>query len=116
MPKPLRGECEVELGGEKFTLRLALGNLEELEAQLGIGIIAIAGRFTQGQARLGDARAILRQGFAGAGIKKSEAQLTALIEKTGMPVIGQAATLLLTALTADEGNAGAADEKDSPTG
>lgn len=110
MAKALRGECEVKLGGQKFTLRLALGNLEELEAELGAGIIAIAGRFTGGQARLSDARAILRQGFAGAGIKKSEKQLGELIEKTGIEVISQAATLLLSVLTDGEGNAGAADE------
>lgn len=110
MAKPLRGECQVELGGKKFTLRLALGNLEELEAELNAGIIAIAGRFTNGQARLSDARAILRQGFAGAGIKKSDKQLGELIERTGMGVIAQAATLLLTVLTDGEGNASAADE------
>jgi hypothetical protein len=109
MVKPLRGECEVTLGGEKFTLRLALGNLEELEAQTGVGVIALAGRFTNGQARLTDAHAIIRQGFAGANIKKSEAQLGALIEKTGMGVIREAAMLLLSALTdGDEGNAEAA--------
>jgi hypothetical protein len=111
MAKPLRGECEVTLGEEKFTLRLALGNLEELEAQIGVGIIALATRFTNGQASLRDARAIIRQGFAGANIRIKEERLTALIEKTGMGVIREAATLLLTVLTDDsEGNAGAAAE------
>lgn len=112
MAKPLRGEREVTLGGEKYTLRLGLGNLEELEAELGVGIIALAGRFTGGGARLTDARAIIRQGFAGADIKMSNERLTGLIEKTGMAVIKEAASLLLSALTdGDEGNARAAGAK-----
>lgn len=108
MAKPLRGECEVDLGGEKHTLRLALGQLEELESQLGIGVLALVSRFTTGEAKLTDARAILRQGFAGAGIKKSEAQLTALIEKAGLDALHQAAKLLLAVMFDPEGNAEAA--------
>jgi hypothetical protein len=112
MAKPLRGEKEITLGGEKFTLRLALGQLEELEAQLGTGIVAVAMRFTNGQARLTDAHAILRQGFAGAKIKITEARLSDLIDQTGMAVLSEAASLLLAVLTDDiQGNAEAAGEE-----
>lgn len=107
MAKALRGECEVELAGEKFTLRLSLGNLEELEGQLGIGIIKLANRFTSMDAKLSDARAVLRQGFVGAKIKMSEERLAKLIEDTGFAAVQQAAALLLAVLTDKEGNADA---------
>lgn len=112
MAKPFRGELEVELGGEKHTLRLALGDLEELESRTGTGIIALATRFSTGQARISDAHAILRQGFAGAKIKIAEAKLTKLIEDAGLGAVSAAAALLMSVLVDDsEGNAGAAGEE-----
>lgn len=113
MAKPLRGEREVKLGDETFTLRLALGNLEELEAQLGKGILAIASGFTNGQSGLRESRAIIRQGFAGAGIKVSEKRLGELIEGAGLNVIPEAATLLTSVIAGDEGNAGAAGQTET---
>ncbi len=110
MVKPLRGEREIQLGGEKFTLRLALGDLEEIETQLGTGIVAVLARFTMGQARLSDARVVLRQGFKGAGLKITEQRLGALMEKTGLQVVREAADLLISTVADEEGNAVAVDQ------
>lgn len=110
MAKPLRGECTVDLGGETFTLRLSLGDLEELEDKTKLGIIALAASFTNGQARLTDAHTIIRQGFTGAKIKMPDGRLTALLEKTGIGVIATAAALLLSVFVDDDqGNAEAAE-------
>lgn len=104
MAKALRGEAEIQLGDHKFTLRLALGELEEIENQLGTGILTIASRFSSGKAGLMDARAVLRAGFAGAKIKKTEEQLTTLLEDAGLfPTLQAAATLLLNVLTDTSG-------------
>lgn len=109
MAKKLRGECEVKLGRETFTLRLALGDLEELENLLGIGVVELATSFTGGKAKLSQAVAVIRQGFIGAGLKKSDAQVRKLIEDTGIGIMSAAATLLLSVFVDDdEGNAGAA--------
>ncbi len=113
MAKHLRGECDVELAGEKFTLRLALRDLEEIENLTGAGIFAIASRMSKGEARLSDARAILRQGFIGASIKIADAKFASLLEGAGFgPVMTAAAALLLKVLfddsTAETGTTDAA--------
>lgn len=110
MARAFAGEHEVTLGDEKFTLRLGLRQLEELEARLGTGIIAIVLRYTNGQASIKDTREILRQGFIGAGMKKTDAEIGALIEKTGVRVMYEAAALLSAVMKSgdDAGNAEAA--------
>ncbi len=110
MAKPLRGECDVELCGEKYTLRLALGDLEEIENLTGAGIIALASRISTGQARLSDARVILKQGFIGAKLKIADAKFTALLEGAGLNAVMAAASALLLNVLVDDsaGNADAA--------
>ena len=96
MAKALRGEYDATLGGEKFVLRLAIGNLEELEAAAGCGILELANRFTgRMTARLSDARLVIREGLRGGGHQIGEQQLTAMIEDTGMDVFPIASGLLL---------------------
>src|SRR5690349_12570721 len=114
MAKPLRGECEVDLGGEKFTLRLALGQIEELEARLDVGLVELCRRFTTNQAKVSEAREVIAQGFAGAGIKKSNQQIAVLVEKAGIGVMETAMKMLLTIFGTNEGNAGAAGEANLP--
>jgi hypothetical protein len=108
MAKALRGELEVKLGDHIFTLRLSLGNLEELEAQTGVGILTLAQRFADRTTiRLSDARAVLRQGFIGSGHKITEKELSDLIEEAGIGALASAADLLLSCFVDQSGNAGA---------
>lgn len=119
MAKKFRGEHEVTLGTEKFTLRLGLGDIEELEGRLNIGIMELGMRFARdpdnhdprdpGKARLSDARAIIRQGFIGAGLSITKEKLDELTRAAGFGIINEASVLLLRVITDEEGNASAAD-------
>jgi hypothetical protein len=62
-----RGEIEVELGGQNYTLCLTLGALAEIEhAYGGEDIIALAERFETGRIKASDAIKVIGAGLRGA--------------------------------------------------
>jgi hypothetical protein len=63
-----RGEIEVELSGQRYTLVLTLGALAEIEhAYGGEDLLAIAERFEQGRIKATDAIRVIGAGLRGAG-------------------------------------------------
>jgi Phage tail tube protein, GTA-gp10 len=61
-----RGEIEVELGGQNYTLCLTLGALAEIEhAYGGEDIIALAERFETGRIKASDALIVIGAGLRG---------------------------------------------------
>ncbi len=68
-----RGEIEVELGGENYTLVLTLGALAEIEhAYGGEDLLAIAERFENGRIKATDAIRVIGAGIRGAGGKLTD--------------------------------------------
>lgn len=68
MANPWRGEVPLELEGGVVALRLTLGALAELEAELGTGSLAeLVERFEGGSYAARDILALLRAGMRGAG-------------------------------------------------
>ena len=65
---PYRGEVALTLDGEKHNLRLSLGSLASLEAELGAdGLLPLIQRFEQGQFSSADLIALLFAGLIGGG-------------------------------------------------
>ena len=74
-----RGEIEVELGGENYTLCLTLGALAEIEhAYGGEDIVALAERFETGRIKASDAITVIGAGLRGAGHIISDQNLARL--------------------------------------
>lgn len=117
MAKPLRGEISVELAGERFTLRLGIGELEEIENQAGMGTIALAQSLSSNGVRLSHIVTVLAQALLIAGKKAPVAKVRTIVEKAGYIDARNAAIEILSAALLDptEGNADAAAQPDETT-
>ena len=111
MAKPLRGEVEVDLAGTKYTLRLGIGELEEIENRTGLGTLELLRSFGT-NAKVGNARAVLGQALSEGGKKMSEARVKRIVESAGFKEAVSACVTLLAAVLLDpnEGNAEAVEE------
>lgn len=110
MAKPLRGECEMELAGEKYILRLGIGEIEELENITGLGTLALAQSFATTNAKVSHAHAVLLQALQAGGKKVSAQRVRQIVEAAGYQAAIGAALQVLTVVLTDpnEGNASAA--------
>lgn len=109
MAKPLRGEVEANLGGTVYTLRLGLGELEEIENQTGLGTLELLKSFGT-NARISHAAAVLGQAITEEGRKPNGQRVRRIMEMAGFRDSITACVSLLSAvlLDPDPGNAAAA--------
>lgn len=93
---PWRGEVALVIEGERHVLRLTLGALAELEAQLGEeSLVSLVERFERGGMKSADVLALLVAGLRGGGWKGASASLmTAEIEGGPLGAARAAAALL----------------------
>ena len=76
MANPWAGEVALVIDGKRHVLKLTLGALAALEAQLEVGsLIALAERFEGGRFRTTDILAVLRAGLVGGGTAPEAAVL-----------------------------------------
>ena len=116
MAKPLRGELEAELAGQKYTLRLGIGELEEIESRTGLGTLEVLRSFGT-NAKIGTAVAVLSQAMTENGKKIGEARVRRLVEKAGFREAITACVDILRAVLLDqsEGNAEAVADEETTT-
>jgi hypothetical protein len=70
MANPFRGEVGLTVNGEPHNLRLSLGALVELEADLGeTSVLGLVERIEAGELSSRDILAIVRAGLFGAGVR-----------------------------------------------
>lgn len=115
MVKPLRGEVEVDLAGNKYTARLGIGELEEIENATGLGTLELLKSFGT-NAKIKNTVAVLSQALTEGKNKLGVARARRLIEQAGF---GEAVTACVAALSAvlienDQGNAGAVEAGEKP--
>lgn len=80
-----RGEIEVELGGQRYTLCLTLGALAEIEnAYGGEDLLAIAERFESGRIKASDAIHVIGAGLRGGGAAISDEEVARLTVAGGV--------------------------------
>jgi hypothetical protein len=76
MANPFRGEVVLSVDGEVRVMRLTLGALAELEAQLkSDSLLDMIGRFEAGTFRVRDLICLITAGLNGGGWRISEAEL-----------------------------------------
>lgn len=83
MAKVLRGEIEAELGGEKRTLRLGIGDLEDIEDRLKVGLLELIQMLAQGRYRIGHLREIMATALRAAGWKGTDDDVRDMIRASG---------------------------------
>ncbi len=91
-----RGEVEALFDGQKYTLRLTLGGLAELEDAFGAAdLIGLAARFEQGRLSARDLLRIIGVGLRGGGAKLVDEDVAGLACDGGLEAyIAVAAELL----------------------
>lgn len=102
MANPHAGEVALTLDGVRYTMRLSLGALAELETQLEEkSLVALAERFEGGSFGAGDVLAVLVAGLRGGGVWQGCARDLAEGRIEGGPLAGAraAAELLLRAFS-----------------
>jgi hypothetical protein len=101
MANPWRGEVALVVDGERHMLKLTLGALAELEAELGAdSLVALVERFETGRFSSRDVLALIGAGLRGGGCAVSrEAVARAEIEGGAMGAARAAAELLARAFT-----------------
>lgn len=97
------GHIDLEFGGTMRRFRLAIGELEELQEETGVGPVLLLQRFFADEHSFVDVRTVLRIGLTGGGSPVSEAYelVRDLHEKPLVPAIAAATVVLTTALERD---------------
>ena len=111
MTNPLKGEIEVELGGQTYKARLTIDAIVSIEQAVGCGIIKLATKMSEGDISVGDMMAVLLPALRGGGNDLQAKDIQKLIQDSGIVNATQVvATLLTSVLTPDEG----VDEEKKP--
>ena len=113
MAKSLRGEIEVELGGVSRRLRLGIGDLEELEDRVEMGLPEFINVIVQGKYRLSHLREVLNAGLTGAGWSGTDDDIRDMIQQTGP---GEVQVICLRLINVGLGNEDSIGAKDNDSG
>ena len=117
MAKPIRGEFEAELAGQKYLLRLGIGEIEEIEEATGLAAFELLKLFQAGGAKVKQSRAVLGQAITVDGKKLDPNRVRHIVDKAGIFEAAKACLAVLTAVYIDiepPGNAGAAADVEAP--
>lgn len=96
MPNPRRGEVALDLAGRRFTLRLTLGALAELEEAFAVdGLAALGERLAGGSVRSRDLVALLGVAIRGGGVAIDDHAVADLADAADLPTITDALARLL---------------------
>jgi len=96
MENPWRGDVALILDGERYVMRLTLGALAALEAELETeSLVALVERFEGGGFAARDVLALLRAGLIGGGAPEAAEQVERAEIEGGPVAAGRAAAELL---------------------
>ena len=84
MTNPLKGEIEIELGGETFKCRLTIDSLVKIEDELDKGILELATDISQAKVRLKVLLVVLRYALRGGGNDFDDRKMKQIITDTGI--------------------------------
>jgi hypothetical protein len=83
-----RGEVALDLGGRRFTLRLTLQALAEIENAFDLPSLGALGeRFGGGRLSAGDLVVVLAAAIRGGGSELSDADVAGLVQARDLPVV-----------------------------
>jgi len=84
MTNPLKGEIEIELGGETFKCRLTIDSLVKIEDELDKGILELATDISQAKVRLKVLLVVLRYALRGGGNDFDDRKMKQILTDTGI--------------------------------
>tara|TARA_R110000751_G_scaffold306719_1_gene426008 strand:+ start:688 stop:1047 length:360 start_codon:yes stop_codon:yes gene_type:complete len=84
MTNPLKGEIEIELGGQTYKCRLTIDSLVKIEDELDKGILELATDIAQAKVRVRTLLTVLRYALRGGGNDFDEKKIKELITKGGI--------------------------------
>lgn len=98
-----RGDVDLVIGAQTFTLRLTLQALAEMEASFGVDdLVALGARLSSGSLSANDLIQILGPAIrGGGGTARSDADIAALMPAAELPSIVEAIARLLAATFGD---------------
>ena len=84
MTNPLKGEIEIELGGETYKCRLTIDSLVKIEDELDAGILELASDISQAKVRMRTLLVVLRYALRGGGNDYDERKIKEILAGTGI--------------------------------
>ena len=103
MTNPLKGEIEIELGGQTYKCRLTIDSLVKIEDELDAGILELASDISQAKVRLRTLLVVLRYAMRGGGNDFDDRKIKEILTSTGIiPASAVVAQLLADSLTDPE--------------
>lgn len=100
MTNPLKGEIDIDLGGETYKCRLTIDSLVKIEDELNLGILEIASNISEAKVRLRTLLTVLRYAMRGGGNDFDEKKVKQIITDSGLiQVSGVVAQLIADTLT-----------------
>jgi len=91
MTNPLKGEIEINLGGETYKCRLTIDSLVKIEEELDKGILELASDISEAKVRLKTLLVVLRYALRGGGNDYDDKKIKEIISTTG--IIGTSAVV-----------------------
>jgi hypothetical protein len=98
MTNPLKGEIEIELGGQTYKARLTIDAIVSIEQAVGCGIIKLATKMSEGDISVGDMMAVLLPALRGGGNDLQAKDVQKLIQDSGIVSTTQVVASLLTSV------------------
>ena len=100
MTNPLKGEIEIELGGQTYKCRLTIDAIIKIEESCNCGIIKLAQKMADGDIRMSDILSVLLPALRGGGNDFDLKKITKLVQDAGIVNATSAvATLIAQSLT-----------------
>ena len=97
MPNPLKGEIDLDIGGENYKARLTIDAIIRIEQAIGCGIIKLAQRMADADISVTDVTSVLTAALRGGGNDVTTKEVHKIITNAG---IIEATTAVATLLTA----------------
>ena len=95
MTNPLKGEVEIELGGETYKARLTIDAIVGIEQAVGTGIIKLATKMSEGDISIVDMMAVLTPALRGGGNDLQPKDVSKIIQNAGIVNTAQAGAALI---------------------
>lgn len=84
MTNPLKGEIEIDLGGETYKCRLTIDSLVKIEDELDKGILELASDISEAKVRMRTLITVLRYALRGGGNDFDERKIKEILATTGI--------------------------------
>lgn len=101
MTNPLRGQFEIELGGEKYKTRLTIDACMSIESELGMSLLKVTQKIADSDVRIDELMVILRHALRGGGNNFENKDVKKIIQNSGLTQSILSVANILTATLSD---------------